>query len=167
MNDILRMLLAGIIIALPVGAQAMDNEYVAGALTVKGLWARVTLQNRPAGGFVTIHNKGDTADKIVSASSDAADRVELHTNLSENGIMKMRQIKSIDIPANSMVELKSGGIHMMIFGLKKPFKPGDMIPLTLTFENAGPVDMHALVQSMKAGSEMKMDHDKKPSSNTN
>ena len=155
MNRKLQMLIAGVIFAIPLPAFAMDNEYSAGNLTMKGLWARVTLQNRPAAAFVTIHNKSSEADKIVSASSPDAGRVEMHTHMNDNGIMKMRQIEGIDIPAKGMVELKPGGLHLMIFDLKSPFKPGDMIALTIKFEKAGEVDMRAVVQSMKA---MKMDH---------
>ena len=159
MNRKLQMLLAGAIFAIPLPALAMDNEYSAGDLTMSGLWARVTLQNRPAAAFLTIHNKSS-----VSASSTDAGRVEMHTHMNDNGIMKMRQVNDIDVPANDSVELKPGGLHLMIFDLKSPFKPGDMIALTIKFEKAGEVDMRAMVQSMKA---MKMDHNSNSGATSN
>jgi copper(I)-binding protein len=160
MKKTLQTLLASAFLVMPLPAFSMDNEYAAGDLTLKGPWARVTLQNLPAAAFVTIHNSGN-ADKIVGVSSPAAERVEMHTHLNENGVMKMRQINGIDVPANSVTELKTGSFHLMIFKLKTLFKPGDMIPLTITFEKAGTVDVRATVKSMKP---MKMDHN---NTNTN
>jgi len=108
--------------------------------------------------FFTIHNKTGQADKLLSASSDVAKKVQLHTHLKENGVFKMRPVKFIDIPANGRAELKSGGFHVMIIGVHSKLKVGDMFKLKLYFEHAAP--MTIMVPVLKIGA-MKMKDMKK------
>jgi copper(I)-binding protein len=120
-----------------------------GDITVSGAMARFMLAGRPGAVFLTIENKGD-ADRLIAASSPLTDRVELHTHLMEDGVMKMRQIEAIDVAAAGTTELKSGGLHIMLFNVDPMPEMGSMVPLTLTFEKAGTVDIQAMV-SDKAG----------------
>lgn len=138
---------------------ATAQEYKQGSLKIENTRARVILQNRPAAGFMDVHNMGDEADRIISATSPMADKVELHTHKMENGVAKMRRVETIDVPAKSHVALKSGGLHLMIFGLKHKMKPGDKLPMKIVFEKAGSVDVEFAVESI-SGREMdkKMDH---------
>ncbi len=95
-----------------------------------------------AGGFITLSNEGKEDDRLVSASSPTADRVEIHEMTMENDVMKMRQLKDgLPIKAGETVELMPGGLHMMFFGVKNPYRAGDTVPVTLTFEKAGKVDV--------------------------
>jgi uncharacterized protein YcnI len=105
------------------------------------------------GGFVTIVNKGKTDDRLVSVSiAKGADKVELHEMSMNNDVMTMRKLADgIPVPAGKTVEMKPGGLHMMIMGVKKPFKAGDTVRATLTFEKAGKVDLNIPVQDMKPG----------------
>jgi copper(I)-binding protein len=135
-----------------VAGQTMNHAHMAvtaGDLTISGVAARFLLEGRPGAVFLTIDNKGD-ADRIVAASSPLTDRVELHTHTMSDGVMKMRRIEGIDVAANAKTELKSGGLHIMMFGVKPLPEKGSMVPLTLTFEKAGKVDLKAMV-SNKAG----------------
>ncbi len=115
-----------------------------GDISVSGATARFIIAGRPGAVFLTIDNAGE-ADRLVAASSPLTDRVELHTHLIEDGIMKMRQIEAIDVAANSKTELKSGGHHIMLFGVETLPEKGSMVPLSLTFEKAGTVDITAMV----------------------
>ena len=135
-----------------IAGQTMNHGQMAvtvGDLTISGVAARFLLEGRPGAVFLTIDNKGE-ADRIVAASSPLTDRVELHTHTMNDGVMKMRRIEGIDVAANAKTELKSGGLHIMMFGVKPLPEKGSMVPLTLTFEKAGKVDLKAMV-SKKAG----------------
>lgn len=112
-----------------------------GALTVEQPHVRITIPGRPAAGYMTVKNAGTKAEAIVSASSPLARRVELHEHSMNGGIMRMRQVEKVDVPAAGKVEFSSGGYHLMIFGLDKDVKPGDMLPVTLTMKSGKNIDM--------------------------
>ncbi len=96
--------------------------------------------------YVTLSNGGSQADSLISASSDAAKTVELHEVQQEGGVMKMRPVKSIPVPAGGRVELKPGGYHIMLLDLKHDLKPGDKVPVTLSFEHGGELRIEAAVR---------------------
>ena len=98
------------------------------------------------GVFVVLENRSGQARQLVSASSPLADRVELHTMSNENGMMKMTQVKAIDIPANGKAELKPGSFHIMLFGLKERPASGAAVDLTLTFDNGDKLPIKAIVR---------------------
>ncbi len=124
-------------------ARAMDMGVKAGTLKLAGATARFIIADRPGAVFLTIENTGD-ADKLIAASSPIADKVELHSHTMDNGVMKMRPVEAIDVAANATTELKSGGFHIMMFGVKELPANGTMISLTLTFEKAGKVNIEAM-----------------------
>jgi copper(I)-binding protein len=93
-------------------------------------------QSTGAAYFDIINDGG--ADVLLSAATPISDRVELHTHIHENGIMKMRKQDTIDIKANATTPFKSRGLHVMIFNARIP-EDGSDIPLTLTFEKTGDV----------------------------
>ncbi len=100
-------------------------------------WARATAPGaKVAGGYMLIRNRG-AADKLVSASSPSAGKVELHVHINDNGVMKMREVPGYEVPAKGQFELKPGGAHLMFMDLKRPFKEGEKVPVTLKFEKAG------------------------------
>jgi periplasmic copper chaperone A len=82
---------------------------------------------------MSIENHAAADTSLVSASADAARVVELHKMELEDGMMKMRRVESIRIPAGGQVELKPGGYHLMVIGLKRELKEGDEVELTLRF----------------------------------
>jgi periplasmic copper chaperone A len=83
--------------------------------------------------FMRLKNADSLTHQLVSASSPAAKAVELHTHLMEEGMMKMRRIAQIELPAGKMVELKPGGLHVMLIGLVHDLTEGDAVELTLTY----------------------------------
>jgi hypothetical protein len=95
---------------------------------------------------MTLKNEGPSDDALISAQTDVAEKVELHeTTMGEGDMMQMKPVISIPIPAGGSVELKSGGLHVMLLGLKKPLTSGDKISVTLNFEKAAPVTIEAEV----------------------
>lgn len=87
--------------------------------------------------FLDITNSSSIDDKLVSASTDVAGKVELHTHLMEDGVAMMRQVDSIALPAKATVNLKPRGLHIMLMQMKKPLQDGEEINITLSFEHAG------------------------------
>jgi len=103
-------------------------------------WMRATAPGaKVAGGFMIVRNQGEAPDRLVAAASPVAERVELHVHIDDGGVMKMRQVRGFDVPANGRFELKPGGAHLMFLNIKRQIKEGEQIPVTLTFEKAGEV----------------------------
>lgn len=105
-------------------------------------YARVSRPNAPTGAaFMVISNTGETADRLVAASSDVAKRVELHTHIDQgDGIMKMVELEEgIPIAAGESHLMVRGGDHVMFMGLVEPLEQDGTVTVTLTFEQAGDV----------------------------
>ena len=98
--------------------------------------------------YLTIENKGTTADRLVAVSFARAKEVQLHEMKMDGDKMMMRQMTGIEIPANGIVELKPGGYHLMLMGLDSPIKDGEQLKMTLQFEKAGKVDVMFPSQAM-------------------
>ena len=117
----------------------MHVAEIVGDLEITGFYSRETLPNAPvAGGFMTITNSGKTDDRLIAASSDIAERVEIHEMAMENDVMRMRELPDgLSIPAGATVELKPGGFHIMFMDLNTGLSQGDTVTVTLEFEQAG------------------------------
>lgn len=118
---------------------ALVSFPAAAQVTIEKPWARATAPGaRVAGGYMVIRNQG-AADRLMSASSPASAKVELHVHVHDNGMMKMREVSAYDVPAKGAFELKPGGAHLMFVDIRRPFKEGEMVPVKLKFEKAGEV----------------------------
>lgn len=93
--------------------------------------------------FMTITNNSNKLIKLIKAESDCCNLIELHTHLNENGMMRMRQVKNIEIPAKGKATLKPGGLHIMLIGLKNPLKKDDQVSLKLYFDNKETLEIKA------------------------
>ncbi len=119
---------------------AMATELVAGDLKLSAPWIRASVPGQVNGaGYVQINNQAAQADRLISATTNGVNRVELHTIINENGVAKMREVPGIDVPASGVVKLMPGGFHIMFLGLSAPFKADTTVPVTLKFEKAGEV----------------------------
>lgn len=108
--------------------------------------------------FMHIMNIGHHNDRLIAARTDAAKMPELHTHIMEDGVAKMRQIEGgIEILAGEATILERGGLHVMLMGLTRPFIQGEVITLTLIFENAGEITIEVPIDNERQGN-MKMDH---------
>lgn len=104
-------------------------------VTVKDSWVRGTTSAQKAtGAFMEISSSEAAA--LVSAASPVAGVVEIHTMKMEDGVMKMRALPKLDLPAGKAVKLAPGGNHVMLMDLKQQMKPGDVVPITLKIEGA-------------------------------
>lgn len=102
-------------------------------VTVTDPWVRATVPTQHAtGAFMQLSSK--TGSRLIAVSSPLA-TTEIHEMAIEGNVMRMRQIVALDLPAGQTVALKPGGYHVMFFDLKNQIKEGDVIPLTLVFEN--------------------------------
>jgi periplasmic copper chaperone A len=134
-----RLLMLLLFVSTPVLAQ----------MQIEKPWARATAPGaKVAGGYMVIRNAGAAPDRLVSAASPAAAKVELHVHINDNGVMRMREVPGYDVPAKGAFELKPGGAHLMFMELKRPFKEGEKVPVTLKFEKAGEVKAEFQVGQM-------------------
>lgn len=144
-------LFLGLATALPVVHPAAARDVTSKGVTVASPWTRATPGGATVGAaFMELRTDKDVADKLVSASSPAAGRVEIHTHIMDGDVMKMRKIDSLPLKAGTMHLLKPMGDHIMLFDLKQPLKAGDKLPLTLTFEKAGPIAVEGTVEAAGA-----------------
>ena len=125
------------------------------SIQVEQPWSRATPAGASTGAvYLTIANKSHDADRLLGASSNVADKSQIHEMKVVNGIMEMREVTGgLPVPAGGSVELKPGSYHVMLSGLKKPLQAGETIPLTLDFEKAGKVSITVPVRAMGAGHE--------------
>jgi hypothetical protein len=96
--------------------------------------------------YLTLVNKGDAPDALLSASSDVSSTVELHETQMKGNVMRMVPVPRIGVPAKGRTELKPGGLHLMLIGLKRDLKPGDGIKMTLRFEKSGEKELTVKVR---------------------
>lgn len=104
-------------------------------ITLTNPFARKAKKSQNSAAFVGVKNTGTKDVKILTATSNVAKTIELHTSFEEDGIHKMRPVKSIDVAAGSTTELKSGGYHVMLIDLVKDLEPGQTISVTLNLDN--------------------------------
>ncbi len=131
-----------------------DQEYRIGQLKIENAYTRATAPGqKAAGGFMKIENKGG-ADQLISASSPVAGEMQLHTMTMDGNVMRMRELKTIDVPANGSVELKPGGLHLMFIDIKSPLKAGESVPVKLKFQKAGEVEVKMPVRDISGGAHM-------------
>ncbi|MBV9827456.1 MAG: copper chaperone PCu(A)C [Alphaproteobacteria bacterium] len=107
-----------------------------GAVEVSNAWARGTPGGAQIGAaYLTLQSS--SGDRLTGIATSVAQKAELHTMTMDNGVMKMRPLDGVDLPAGQTVSLKPGGIHIMLMGLKAPLQPGQSFPMTLQFAKAG------------------------------
>lgn len=100
---------------------------------VKDAWVRAPAPGQQvAGAYMELTARARLA--LISVASPVAGRVELHSTAVEGGVMRMRPVDRIDLPADKPVKLAPGGLHVMLMDLKQALKPGDRVPLTLTVQ---------------------------------
>lgn len=149
MNRLITALL--VTLAVMTTANAADTIKI-GSLELSGLWTRATPPKAPsAGGYLTIVNTGKEPDRLVAAASPMAGKADFHEMAMKDGVMTMRAVQAIDIPAGGTVALGPGGLHIMFTELKADVKKGTTLPVTLTFEKAGTVEaeLHVLAIGAK------------------
>ena len=134
--------------AFVLAAPARAHEFRAGPIHIDHPYSRQVPNVRTPGiVYMTISNKGEKPERLLGASSPIAGRIELHANLRDGDIMRMRPVEAIDLPAAGVLRLQPNARwHLMLLDLRKPLAVGDTFPLTLTFREAGDVRVEVEVQ---------------------
>lgn len=133
------------LIAVSLSALAADP-----ALTVDDPYVRlIPPGTTTTGAFMTIKNASDADRKLIKAQSPVSDKVQLHTHMNENGVMKMREVPDIPVKARDKVELKPGSYHIMLIDLKTELKEGDQVPITLNFDDGSTSQVEATVRKLQ------------------
>ncbi len=119
-------------------------------IVIKDPWARPSPKMASSGAaYMIIENKGKEDDALIGAEGDVSDAVEIHEMVvDENNVMHMKPVEGqrLVIPAKGKVELKPGGYHIMLIGLKHQLKEGEVVHLTLKFEKSGEMQVDAPVK---------------------
>jgi hypothetical protein len=124
-----------------------EREAGPAAPVVEGGWVRAMPAMGEGGGptgsssaaYFVLRSRSDTPDRLLAAGSAVASAVETHESREEGGVMRMRAVEGIDVPAGGRVELRPGGLHLMLVGLNRSLAEGDSVELTLRFREAGEV----------------------------
>ncbi|HTM73223.1 MAG TPA: copper chaperone PCu(A)C [Pseudolabrys sp.] len=147
-------IVAALVLATCVVGTAQAEDVMIGSLKLTAAWARATPKGATVGGgYFTITNTGNAADRLVGGTSDVSNRFEIHEMSMEKGVMKMREMTSgIEIKPGQTVRFEPSGYHIMFVGLKQPLKEGDHIKATLQFAKAGHASVDFVVESMGARS---------------
>lgn len=128
----------------------LSSMAFANTLSIDNGYVRATpphAQNSAA--FMVINNDSDTTINLIAASSEIAARVELHSHIMEDGLMKMRQVEKIEVLAGKQATLQPGGYHVMFMGLKQDLEVGKLVKLTLHFDNDTTLDLELPIKKIK------------------
>lgn len=150
------------LIASVVSSHVQAQTSAPSTIHVERAWARATPARAKTGAaYVAVINNGGIADRLLSATTPLAQKVQFHKETEDNGISRMRELRTVEIDPGAKVIFKPGDMHMMMVGLKQPLKEGETFPLTLTFEKAGKIDVTvsvAKVGAMQSGDMKSMMH---------
>ena len=126
-------------------------SYAEDSIVISDAWVReVPPGSSVSAGYMTIENKGKNDDKLINLSSDIAESTELHkSKVSEDGVATMEMIEILELPEGESVELKPGGMHIMLIGIKESLIGEESVSLKLVFDKAGEVVVEAPVKSTR------------------
>lgn len=140
-----------LLVTLPLLSTPTAAE-TAPAISIQDAYVRAVPPGQAnSAAFMVITNEGEQDRALVAAASDVAEAVELHTHTMDDGVMRMRQVERIALPAGETVTLEPGGLHVMLIGLTKDLKPGDSVALTLSFDDGSEQSLTLPVKKIMAG----------------
>lgn len=152
-----------LILGVACGGQAEDEPMTeSGGLTVTEVTANLSLPTTTGAIYMLITNNSDTDDALVDATIPGCGVVELHEMAMDGDVMVMREVENgrIPLPAGETVTLKRGGLHVMCIEKAEPTEPGQMVPVTLEFENAGVMEVQAMtIDITEEGMGMEMEEE--------
>ncbi len=152
------MMLFVVLAAGCVGVEeTMTTPEMTVALAVGNVTANLALPSDTGAVYMHIVNNSAADDALIDAAIDGCGTIELHEMINDNDTMVMRQVEGnrIPIPAGETVMLQRGGLHIMCIGKTGEFTIGQSVPVTLTFEKAGTMEVMAdVLDPAKLGMEM-------------
>jgi copper(I)-binding protein len=142
----------GFFLALALfAAGAHGHSHEKGDLQVRHPWSRATPPGAKVGvTYMEIRNSGAKPARVIGAATPLARKVEMHVTTHQDGVARMREVKSLEVPPGERVELRPGGSHFMLVDLVRPLAKGERIPLTLRFEGVGEMTVEVEVQELGA-----------------
>ena len=150
-----RVGIAGFAFALlfVMGHALSAHEFEAGTIAIDHPWSREAPEGaKVAAGYVVLRNAGSEPDRLLSATGEIAGRTEIHEMaVDDKGVMTMRPVDGVEVPAGGEAALKPGSYHIMFFELERLPKKGESFAGTLTFEKAGTVEVEFAVEAMGGG----------------
>jgi periplasmic copper chaperone A len=132
------------------GGHGDATGFAVGDLVIESPWARESV-TRTGAAYLTVRNDGDQDDRLIGVASDVADKAQLHSSVMQDGVMRMRAVEAVEVPAHGSAVLEPGGLHVMLVGLKAPLEEGGSFALTLTFEDAGEVEVMTTIEDIAHG----------------
>jgi len=143
------VLLAPVLLISLHAGTAWSHSQEKGDIHVRHPWSRATPPGaKVAVGYMEIRNAGSQPDRLLSATTAVAQRVEMHVTQRDGEVMKMRQVKAFEIPPRERFVLRPGGPHLMLVDLVQPLKKGERFPMKLRFERAGELEIEVEVQEI-------------------
>ncbi|MDX8378772.1 MAG: copper chaperone PCu(A)C [Gallionella sp.] len=134
-------------------AAMLSTSVYAGNIQVESAWSRATAPGQDTAMVDLVISSVQQA-KLIGFSSPNCKKAQIHRMTQEDGMMKMREVQAIDLPAGKRVSLSAQGYHLMLIGIKSPLKAGDQLPLTLHIKISGKnvidVQTHAVVRSLNS-----------------
>ena len=117
-------------------------------IEVRDAWMRQTAQGENGAVYFVLNNYSAVEDKLMGASAEIAQAVEIHESTIVNDVMKMRMLTSVPLTASAEVEFSPGGLHIMLVGLKEETKLGESIEVILHFKNHEDIKISVPVQEL-------------------
>jgi periplasmic copper chaperone A len=152
-------LVAGVVLVALSALPGFAHDATKSGVTVAHPWVRATPGGATVGAaYLEIKSAAGVTDRLIGVSSPVAGKVEVHTHLNEDGVMKMRRVDAVALRPGASHLLQPSGDHIMLMDLKGPLKEGDLVALTLTFEKAGEISIEATVEPIGAKGPHGMDH---------
>ena len=137
-------------LALLLGASAAAAESAAETVSVIDPYVRVVFPGQSnSASFMALENPSDQAHALHGAESPLAEAVELHTHTMQDGMMRMRPVEQVALPAGATVRFEPGGLHLMWIGLARSLEAGQEVPLTLLFEDGSRRELRVPVREME------------------
>lgn len=144
-------LIVALLFAFLLAGHAQTQPSTQNSIAVDHPWARATPRGAKTGAvYLTLLNKGGAPDRLLSATTPIAEKVQFHSVSEENGISRMREMKSVEVAPGAKVTFSPGGMHIMVVGLKQPLREGDNFRMTLIFERAGKEDVTVSIAKVGA-----------------
>jgi copper(I)-binding protein len=145
------------VVGLAAGALAAETK--AGDVVIHDPWARASLgATKTSAAYMTIEVTGDHPDRLLAASSPIAQHAQLHAEVMDKGVAKMRPVEAVEVAPGTPTVLAPGGLHIMLMGLRDKLVEGQTMPLELTFETAGKVEIQVPIRGMAGSVGHGMDH---------
>ncbi len=155
----MRRVMIVLLTLLGLTAGALAAETKVGEVVIHDPWARASLgASGTSAAYMTIEVTGDHPDRLIGAASPIAKHAQLHAEVMDNGIARMRPVEAVEVAPGTPTVLAPGGLHIMLMGVQGKLVAGQTMPLELTFETAGKIELEVPIKGMTGGMDPAMDH---------